>query len=308
MPSAASFRRRIPTLRALVRGWLRGSFLASRRDLGELLGRAPILVVAPHPDDETIGCGGVIMLRRRSEADVHIAFLTDGAESHGGHGHTPDGLRALRRAEAGEAARVLGVPHDCLHFLDHPDGRVAEQRERITADLVDVLRRCEPAAVFIPHADERPVDHKAARLCALDAISRWGRRVQVFEYGVWCWVHWPWVRLLPGPGGWARAILRRTLATGFGVLGLRAFNVRVDISDVTGRKRQALMAHASQWESLTRVAEGAFLERMLEDFEAFRAYHVDPNGDPLRSPSTSAAARAEPPAPPPQPGEQMPHC
>ena len=83
-----------------------------------------VLVIAPHPDDESIGCGGLIAMARRMDVDVQIAFVTYGEASHRPKLIGPERLKDIRREEAYEAALRLGVPRTSLHFFDVPDGRV----------------------------------------------------------------------------------------------------------------------------------------------------------------------------------------
>ena len=67
----------------------------------------PLLVIAPHPDDETLGCGGLIIRERLAGRLVRIVFLTDGSQSHRDHPSlTPTALAKLRKAEAVAAAYV----------------------------------------------------------------------------------------------------------------------------------------------------------------------------------------------------------
>ncbi len=84
------------------------------------LGRT--LVLAPHPDDESLGCGGTLALLRRAGFTVHVVFITDGTQSHP---HSPsypaERLRDLREAEALEALRELGVSATDTTFLRLPD-------------------------------------------------------------------------------------------------------------------------------------------------------------------------------------------
>src|SRR5947209_4351316 len=60
--------------------------------------RQPALVFAPHPDDETLGCGGAIVRKKRAGAVVKIVVMTDGSASHPGQ-IDPDELKKLRAEE-----------------------------------------------------------------------------------------------------------------------------------------------------------------------------------------------------------------
>src|SRR5437762_25173 len=75
----------------------------------------PLLVLAPHPDDESLGCGGLIAEACGRGQDVHVVILTDGTGSHPNSRAWPrHRLKALREAEAREAVAALGLPPERL--------------------------------------------------------------------------------------------------------------------------------------------------------------------------------------------------
>ena len=240
---------------------------------------ASALVFAPHPDDECLGCGGTILRKTSVHAEVGIVFVSDGAASHASL-IEPDRLRSLRVEEACMAAARLGVRAENVVFLGHPDGRLSHTRARAVAEIKALLQDWRPAQVFVPHADEPPADHRSVRGSVLDAISTLPT-VQVLEYPIWWWLHWPWVRLSFRRTDLALELWRRTLKTAFGFNAARAFNSWVDVGDVLERKRGALEAHATQmsrqrgradWPILRDVADGDFLARLLGAREFFATY------------------------------------
>jgi len=81
--------------------------------------RRSALVFSPHPDDESLGCGGTIIKKRQAGATVKLVHMTDGAASHR-HLMPPRELATRRKAEALSAARTLDV--DQIYFLDFADG------------------------------------------------------------------------------------------------------------------------------------------------------------------------------------------
>lgn len=266
-----------------------GPRAAARRFLQRRLAReqnaAPprtLMVIAPHPDDETLGAGGLVLKTRAAGGAVRLVWVTDGAASHP-HLMPPAELAALRQAEAFEAARRLGVPPDHCHFLAFPDGGVLEHRVAISDALVALLRAHKPEAVAIPHRQEPPEDHVEVWRAATDSIDAYAKPIQVYEYGVWWWLHWPWARLKPVPRGWARQVWKRTLRAGFGLEALRQFNVRLDIADVLDAKRHALAAHESQvaklggeaWPTLGDIEDGALIDANLQGHEVFRVYSAN---------------------------------
>src|SRR5947207_9627276 len=81
-----------------------------------------VLVISPHPDDESIGCGGTLRQHVVDGDAVHVVFLTSG--ERGGHGRAPRETAQLREQEARDAAKVLGV--GAIEFWRAPDGGVSE--------------------------------------------------------------------------------------------------------------------------------------------------------------------------------------
>src|SRR4051794_35115145 len=89
------------------------------RDLG------PTLVIAPHPDDEVLGCGGVIAPLKQAEIPVQVIIASDGSASHpGSTTYPPAVLAALRRAESEAGLAILGVSPEDVTFTGWPDGAV----------------------------------------------------------------------------------------------------------------------------------------------------------------------------------------
>ena len=252
---------------------------------GAALGRAAI-VFAPHPDDETLGCGGTILKKRAAGATVTTVFMTDGRRSHR-HLMTEDELAAIRSAEARAASRALGVQDSVL--LGFPDtGLTAAQAEAVPR-VAAILAERQPDEVYVPYYREPPADHVATRdivLVALrDALRDSPRKVTVYEYPVWFWDSWPWT---PMPRGRDR-IRRYWRQSGTAGMGLLRGELRwaVSVGDVLAGKRAALDLHASQmrplrpdvkWPALADVAEGEWLACFFQPWERFYRYEVGPGG------------------------------
>lgn len=244
---------------------------------------ASAMIIAPHPDDETLGCGGIAIKKIAAGAPTSFVFVTDGAASH--HGRIePEKLRALREAEAREAVQHLGASPDSITFLRYPDAQANAHTEAIAADISRLLRRFRPESVFVPHAKDPPSDHGAVNAAVRIALREFGRPVTVYEYPVWYWYHWPWVRLHGDlPGMW-RTITRQTFSTRGGLRALSALNRQAYVGDVLERKRAALAAHVTQmrrpegdagWTILADLAGGDLMRRLTADYEAFWRYEVN---------------------------------
>ncbi len=117
-----------------------------------------ILVIAPHPDDETIGCGGTLCRSAQRGDRITVVFLTSGEL---GLKHLPkEKAWAIREREARSAAKVLGVSD--LEFLRQADWFVGENIPAASRALAPVLQRTQPQVVFVPHEHDEHPDHRAA--------------------------------------------------------------------------------------------------------------------------------------------------
>lgn len=120
--------------------------------------RGRVLVLAPHPDDETIGCGGVLLRHRRQGDAVKVVFVTDGLAGDPRRLYRGRDYRAIRRAEARRAARILGVTE--LEFWDCPDGALAGVAA-LRGRLRELLGAERPDIVYRPSAADPHPDHGA---------------------------------------------------------------------------------------------------------------------------------------------------
>lgn len=125
---------------------------------------AEVLVVAPHPDDETLGCGGSIAGHAAAGRRVGIAFLTSG--ERGSPTVAPQNLGPVREREAVAAALALGVPASRLRFLRLPDGGIHPGDLDQLGAVVRLLRTARPTLLYVPHPGEASFDHRCAyELC-----------------------------------------------------------------------------------------------------------------------------------------------
>jgi LmbE family N-acetylglucosaminyl deacetylase len=116
------------------------------------------LIVAPHPDDEAIGCGGVIAQDATAGDRIIVLFLSSG--ECGVPGVDPVAAARVREEEAAAAARALGVAE--LHFLRLPDGQILEHQAQAAAGVAELLRSECPDVVRLPHPHDGHADHHAA--------------------------------------------------------------------------------------------------------------------------------------------------
>lgn len=136
-----------------------------------------VLVLAPHPDDEVLACGGAILRHLEVGAPVRVVVVTDGALGHSGEARRRQAVR--RSAEAREAAQVLG--YGVPEFWDLPDQGVRCSEELI-AKIATTIGEAD--LVYAPSPYEIHPDHRAVSLAAVEAVRRHGRaRLALYEVG-----------------------------------------------------------------------------------------------------------------------------
>lgn len=237
------------------------------------------LVFAPHPDDETLGCGGTIIRKKAAGAALKIVFMTDGSRSHAALMDEAS-LRKRRQQEAIAAAETLGVPADDLIFLGFGDGRLGQSQAAAVNRVCTLLKAHSPAEVFVPHPLEPPLDHVVTYQIVMTAIQQLSLSTVVYAYPIWYWRHWPWTRLIGDSRRDTLEIVKTTVRSGLGTAIFRDFQHAVYIGSVLGQKRRALEQHASQmvrpatnpnWPILGDVSDGNFLSCFLQDYELFHS-------------------------------------
>jgi len=137
-----------------------------------------VLVVAPHPDDEVFGCGGMLAWHARLGASVRVLILTDGAA--GDPAQRAPHIEETRVAESRAAGRELGLAD--YRFLGFADGRLGDSSELVER-LVRELEEFAPELVYGPSPQELHADHRAASRALFAALAR-GPRRRVLLYGV----------------------------------------------------------------------------------------------------------------------------
>jgi LmbE family N-acetylglucosaminyl deacetylase len=146
--------------------------------------RAPfgksMLVVAPHQDDETIGCGGALALQARSGKAAAIVIVQAGADGHEELGMTRQALMEMRNEESRRAAAVLKLEP---RFLNH--ARLSENISRAAEELQGILTERKVDAVFTPFLLDGHPDHRTTNEILAVALQKIPWDVRVFGYEVW---------------------------------------------------------------------------------------------------------------------------
>jgi len=226
----------------------------------------PALVIAPHPDDESLGCGGTIIQLRQLGYPVHVLFVSDGTMSHPNSPSYPaPQLRDLREAEAREALQMLGVEADACTFMRLPDRRVPTAGEPGFADavivVIDLLNQLTPAMLLMPWQRDPHPDHRACWQIGQQAAQEATMQPRILEYLIWLWE-------LGIPDDWPQSD-----STGIW---------RVDITDVQTQRDQAIAAHRSQVTRLIDDDPTAFYlsPELLAHFAPPRELFVEQNPIP----------------------------
>jgi LmbE family N-acetylglucosaminyl deacetylase len=207
-----------------------------------------LVVVAPHPDDEILGCAGLLAGMKGREADVLMIAVTDGEASHQGSLTWPASrLRQQRPLESTRALEQLGLDIDALNWqrLGLPDSDVAGLERQLIDCLTTVLRPGD--RVITTWQLDGHCDHEATGRATALAASKTG--ACLIEVPVWAW-HWarPQDPRIP----WARA--HKFLLDPL----------------LLARKRRAIAAHVSQTNpdgQNPAVLDEETIERLLQPFE-----------------------------------------
>jgi LmbE family N-acetylglucosaminyl deacetylase len=219
-------------------------------DLDTLLGDDRPLILAPHPDDESLGCGGLIAACCQRRRPPFVLTLTDGAASHpGSRQYPPERLRTLRAREARRAAATLGLTPDNLAFFGYPDAALPTGHE-VSARVARLAQDQGCSILLAPWVHDPHCDHEAAAIIARDAAGM--AHCRLLSYPVWGWLLPP-AQLIP-------------------VSKVHGF--KLPIPTYLQAKQNAVASHASQYTNLIDDARDGFRlpRELLAVFE--RPYEV----------------------------------
>lgn len=235
----------------------------SRQSIAEF---GPTVVLAPHPDDESLGCGGIIALLRQLGVSVSVIFVSDGSMSHPQSIKYPQPVLALlREEEAVQASEILGVEKDRVYFMRLKDSMIPMPGkfgfEASVEQMTELLQRTGAQTMITPWRRDPHRDHRATWHIAASAVAALNRAIRVIEYPIWLW--------------------ERAATEDYPLPGEMHF-MRADVSDVLLQKNQAIHAHKSQ---VTRMidddAEGFWLspEAIAHFQKPFEIFFESNNND-----------------------------
>ena len=216
------------------------------------------LVIAPHPDDECLGCGALLArLAHDGSSAVHVIFVTDGSRSHPGHPSVSSAdLARNRREEARAAMAVLGVPWSNAHHLNVEDGSLAHLDRSASQTLVDQLSDLvaglRPTRIILPLHCDGSTEHDSSFEHVARALRRTNGPAQVLEFPVWA--------------AWRPQLLAKPLRTARTV---HRFAARPWLR----QKEDALRAHCSQMQATAPwqqpVISSEFVSYFLRPYEYY---------------------------------------
>ena len=190
----------------------------------DVIGSDPIVVLAPHPDDETLGCGGILATAFQ-HAGAHVICMTDGSASHPGSAVWPPArLAELRRQELAEAIRRLGGCKSDLTWLGLRDGALATcDPHPIAERIAGICHLIGADRILSASPLDHHADHKATAAIAL-RVAALCSGMRLFFYPVWS--RWDDPGFEAAHGAWTQ--------------------LRPDITTHRKKKAHALAAHRSQ--------------------------------------------------------------
>jgi LmbE family N-acetylglucosaminyl deacetylase len=123
----------------------------------------PVWVVAPHPDDEALGCAALLAALSDLGREVWALLMTDGGASHPGSlSHPRTRLAQLRLAEWRAGLAGLGVPEERTRALNLPDGALGQcDPAQVTAAVAAALSAAPPTTLLLPWRRDPHPDHRA---------------------------------------------------------------------------------------------------------------------------------------------------
>jgi LmbE family N-acetylglucosaminyl deacetylase len=220
--------------------WLKLQGASQELTVDELARLSPIVVLAPHQDDETLGCGGLLSVASEAGLKPRVIYLSDGGASHrNSPTWTSANIAAVRRNEALAALNVLGVPEDQVEFLNWPDAAPlcpdSVAYKACLQGLLAFFATIRPKSLWAPRAGENHCDHHAATELA-DRIACEIEGLRRLDYMVWGWDDDDVSKQCPSERVWA-----------------------LPCASYVNQRRRALACHKSQTTHLIADAKEAFI-------------------------------------------------
>ncbi|MCD6586833.1 MAG: PIG-L family deacetylase [Desulfobacteraceae bacterium] len=141
-----------------------------------------VLILAPHPDDETFGCGGTLARHVAAGDPVRVVILTDGSRGDFSGRHQAEKYLQIRRQETLQAGKILGI-HD-LHFWPFKDRQLASEIPKAQAMLLTLLEDYQPERIYVPSVLEFHPDHRATAHLLITHLNHMSDNLEVAFYEI----------------------------------------------------------------------------------------------------------------------------
>lgn len=147
-----------------------------------------VVIFAPHPDDEVLGCGGTIAKKIAEGNTVFMIFMTDGRYGlkEVGIDKNPDPfeLKTIRKEEALRAAKTLGLKEENIFFLDIEDKSLARYKTHAMEKTIKILKDTYPTEVFFPQELEYNIDHRITNIIVKEALKKLDLNAIEYRYAI----------------------------------------------------------------------------------------------------------------------------
>jgi LmbE family N-acetylglucosaminyl deacetylase len=148
-----------------------------------------LIVFSPHPDDETLGCGGTIAKKISENYEVTIVVMTDGRLAFSSvlginSNPTPEELKSIRKEEVIRAAAILGVPRRNLVFFDFEDRTLKEHEKEAEAKVKSIFEANPPAEIYFPYEKDCHMDHQATNRIVSHSVKHLKDSTLEYQYSI----------------------------------------------------------------------------------------------------------------------------
>lgn len=232
----------------------------------------PMIVFAPHQDDETLGCGGLMALKQQQGVPIWVVFVTDGRKCYPEEIALPaEQCVQMRQQEALQALRVIGIEADKVIFLTHHDGSLnlleTKAQQQAIDELKAIMLQLQPQEIYVPYRNDGHSDHIKTHDFVKAAAEASGLALDFWEYPVWSLWN---TQHLAG-------------ATADTMVQLR----RLPIHRVRQQKAKALRCYRSQYQKVNRfqVLPPGFMGFFSAPYEMFFQSKLTPSAQSPQKPS-----------------------
>ena len=146
-----------------------------------------VCIFAPHPDDEVLGCGGLLQQLAANGNPIVLIHVTNGTQSHpNSQIYSQESLDIIRPQESVKALKLLGIAHQVKTIaLDLTDGNVFSQQDRFQQKLTSII---QPNDVLVtPFMRDGHPDHEATGLVVASFAKQY--HLACYQVLIWAW-HW----------------------------------------------------------------------------------------------------------------------